>query len=250
MKAYAVLRTHGGLGNQLFQVLFGRLFAEQRGLVLLEVHDLRYPHAFPRGLALARGGDPSQWQRWFSAARIPKLLERVWGQLNRPWQLGRGFYLDDYFQRAENYARFPDDMIARQLQRFANELAIEPIKHELWLVHLRLGDFFTDRTAALEHVKKRVLQVPQGSHVMTNDENLLRDPEVLEILASRSVELVSTKDMPAEQVLRTMARYRRIQSNGSTLTFWSSVLGGCEVRLSDERSRACRDLLAQHRPSL
>jgi hypothetical protein len=40
----AILRTHGGLGNQLFQVLYGRLFAEQFRLDLVEVHDISYNH--------------------------------------------------------------------------------------------------------------------------------------------------------------------------------------------------------------
>lgn len=246
-REFAVLRTHGGLGNQLFQVLFGRLFAEQRGLVLCEVHDLRYRHKFSRSVALARSGEPSAWQRWISAARIPKLLERACGRPEEPLRLGHSFYLDGYFQRAENYAQFPDDVVGRQLQRLANELAIEPANLESWLVHLRLGDFFTNRTAALLHVKERLAKVPQGAHVMTNDETLLRDPEVVELMAARSAELVSTNDMPAEQVLRTMARYRRIDANDSTLTFWSSVLGGCEVVLRDQRLRDCRDLLARRR---
>lgn len=250
MKAYAVLRTHGGLGNQLFQVLFGRLFAEQRGLVLCEAHDLHYRHAFTCSAALARGRELSTWQKVISAARIPKLLERAGGRSDGQWKLGDSFYLDGYFQCAEDYAQFPNALVRRELQRLANELAIEPANLEPWLFHLRLGDFFTDRTAALLHAKKRLANMPQGSHVMTNNETLLRDPEIVEIMAARNAELVSTKDMPAEQVLRTMARYRRIDANDSTLTFWSSVLGGCEVLLRDERLRACCDLLVQRRSGL
>jgi hypothetical protein len=68
---------------------------------------------------------------------------------------------------------------------------------------------------------------------MTTDEDLLCAPEVVELMAARRAKLVSTKAMPAEHVLRTMACYRRIDANDSTLTFWSSVLGGCEATLRD-----------------
>jgi len=250
IKSDTVLRTHGGLGNQIFQVLFGRLFAEQKCSVLREVHDLRYRHKFPRSTALARGGEPSAWQSWISAVRVPKVLERTCGRSEGPWQLGRTVYLDGYFQRAEDYELFPADMVTRQLQRLADELAIEPAKLEACLVHFRLGDFFADHKAARMHLMNRLAQVQQGSHVMTNDEALLQAPEAAEAMAARNAELVSTEGMAAEQVLRTMARYRRIEANDSTLTFWASVLGGSEVTFRDEGLRNCRDFLARRRSGL
>ena len=104
MAGYVVLRTHGGLGNQLFQVLFGCLFADREGRTLLEVHDRRYRHAFVRSSALERGRSPSRWQLIMSAVRVPKLLQRVFGWREVPWRLGRTVYLDGYFQRANSYS--------------------------------------------------------------------------------------------------------------------------------------------------
>ncbi len=250
MAKYAVLRTHGGLGNQLFQVLFGRLFCEQSGLTLCEVHDNRYRHGFPRSMALTRGREPSYWQKQVSAVRIPKLIERACLQSEAPWKFGRSIYLDGYFQRVENYTLFPANAIMRQLDRLSNELAIEPADLEPLLVHLRLGDFFADRVAAQEHVMDRLVRIPKGAHVITNDETLLHEPDVAAVMQMNNTKLISTQGMAAEEVLRTMARYRRIDANDSTLTFWSSVLGGCEVLLRDNRLRACRDLFVRCRPSL
>ena len=82
---------------------------------------------------------------------------------------------------------------------------------------------------------------------MTNDEDLLLDPKIATVMAERQVELVSTRDMTAEQVLRTMARYCQINANDSSLTFWSSVLAGGEVKLCDNRLRACHDVLVNYR---
>lgn len=243
---YAILRTHGGLGNQLFQVLFGRLFAEQHGLVLRELHDHRYRHAFSRSTEIARSAAPSAWQKLISSLRIPKVMTRLVGRSEAPWRLGRSIYLDGYFQIAEDYGSFPEDVIRRHLRVLAGELAIEPADLQICLVHLRTGDFFSDRAAAKAHVIQRLATAPAGSHVMTNDEALLNEPEVAEVMEARGVKMITTQGFSAEQVLRTMARYQRIDANDSKLTFWSSVLANCNVQLRHPRLRACRDLLARY----
>jgi len=240
---YAVLRTHGGLGNQLFQILFGRLFAERHGLTLCEVHDLRYRHAFPRSEALVRGGRPSRWQRVVSAARFPKLLQRYLGQAEVPFKLGRSVYLDGYFQRAECYAQFPNEAIARQLQRLADELNIIPAYLETRLAHLRVGDFFANRDKARAHVIERLQKMSAGASVMTNDESLLREPDVASVMSSRGVKLIGTEAMAAEEVLRTMAQYAGVDANGSTLAFWASVLGGARVAFANAALRETNEML-------
>ena len=53
-----VARTHGGLGNQLFQVLYSRLVAAGRmGSRLLIIHDRNYPHAFPLSPIFPEAGE-------------------------------------------------------------------------------------------------------------------------------------------------------------------------------------------------
>lgn len=230
---YAILRTHGGLGNQLFQILFGRLLAEQNGLMLREVHDLRYRHAFPRSEALMRAEEPGLWQRWVSAMRLPKLLQRLTGRSVARVCIGDAVYLDGYFQSAQDFKVFPPAMVARHLDRLAAELHIGSADLSDDLIHLRLGDFFADRTQALRHVMKRLENVAEGSWMITNDESLLQDPGVEALMTSRALKLVSTKTMLAEDVLRTMARYRTIDANDSTLTFWAHVLAGTRVNFRD-----------------
>jgi hypothetical protein len=103
MPEFAVLRTHGGLGNQLFQILFARSFAEQHGFILREVHDQSYDHAFPRSTALKHAGAPSTWQRAISAIRVPKISSHKFGRTEKPWKLRHTAFLDGYFQSVESY---------------------------------------------------------------------------------------------------------------------------------------------------
>lgn len=248
MKSYnVILRTHGGLGNQLFQILFGRLFSEHTGYPLKEIHDLRYPHAFNRSELLVRSEKPTNWQAFLSAARIPKVLQRTFGRIEKPLQLGRAFYLDGYFQSMELYKLFAAKDLTRQLKKLADELSIGPADLDVCLVHLRVGDFFADSSVAKMHVLERLKNTPIGANVMTNDECLLRHPDIANIFKLRVLKLITTVGMPPEEVLQTMARYQRIEANDSTLTFWSSVLGGSELSLKDKSLRDCHDFLKKHR---
>ena len=69
-----VVRTHGGLGNQLFQLLYGRLLAERHRATLYELHDIRYEHAFARSRELAGRPAPPPPARPISSLRLPKIL--------------------------------------------------------------------------------------------------------------------------------------------------------------------------------
>jgi hypothetical protein len=242
MPEFAVLRTHGGLGNQLFQILFARSFAEQHGLILREVHDQSYDHAFPRSTALKRAGALSTWQRAISAIRVPKISSHKFGRVEKPWKLGRTIYLDGYFQNVENYEPFPANIIGRQLRSLADELQIKPAEGTQNLVHLRLGDFFGERESARDYVKLSIESMPEAADLMTNDENLLDDPELSILMNQKNIKLVNTGGLLAEQILRKMACYSQIDANDSTLAFWASVLGGGKLNLSNEKRRRTLDV--------
>ncbi len=244
MLRYVILRTHGGLGNQLFQVLVGRLLAESRRIQLREVHDLRYAHAFPRCQELKFGDSPSKLQTFISAARIPKILQRIAGRDESPWKFGESIYLDGYFQDKSSFIEFKPSAIARHLQDFRNELSIKQAKIDARLVHLRVGDFFDNEDTAVEHVLARLEDARAGFHVMTNNEKLLQHFKIQELIRAKEAHLVTTKNMSAVDVLRTMSHYRHIDANDSTLTFWASVLAGCQVSFKSKILQACCDFLS------
>jgi hypothetical protein len=234
MPEFAVLRTHGGLGNQLFQILFARSFAEQHGLILREVHDQSYDHAFPRSTALKHAGTPSTWQRAISAIRVPKISSHKFGRAEKPWKLRHTTYLDGYFQNVEPYQLFPADIIRCQMGSLADELQIRPADGTGNLVHLRLGDFFDDQKSAREYAKLRLEAIQDGSDLMTNDEELLNEPNLADIVNRKRANLVSTKGLQAEEVIRKMSCYSQIDANDSTLAFWAAVLGGRTLNLTNK----------------
>ena len=238
-----ILRTHGGLGNQLFQVLYGRLFAEKFGLDLREVHDIRYKHAFPRSTLLRQPAkSPDSYQHLLSSLRLPKVLQRITKKLDRAIYLFGDAYLDSYFQDAGAYTIFATEVIERHLRSLAAELSIRPAYIDQCLVHLRVIDFFKSRSDSIDHVVQRLSTVSPNSSIITNDEELLAEPTIAALIAAKNCTLVSTAGFPAEDVLRKMAAYRRLDANDSTLVFWSSVLGGGQLTLRNAGLRAIREL--------
>jgi hypothetical protein len=232
-----VLRTHGGLGNQLFQILYARLLAEKEGLELRETHDLHYPHAFPRTTKILICRAPSLWQTVLSTMRVPKVLGRFLGRPEAPWRWAGTVYADGYFQRAVQYTIFDHRCIAQQIAKLAEELNIQQPADSRRLVHIRLGDFFENYESARQHAKKRIVAIPSGSHVMSNDEALLRTPSIAEELIHKNITLVSTYGADAEEVIQRMASFSHIDANDSTLAFWASILGGGSLQLSNELLR-------------
>lgn len=232
----AVLRTHGGFGNQVFQVLFARLYARKHGLECTEIHDLRYKHRFARSQELGFfPGRPGLLQQSVSALRIPKLLLRAGCDRDEKVAILGTVYLDGYFQLQHHYAQFDKSQIADQLVQLRQELGIpdENAGTDV-LYHLRLGDFFTSTEAARQHAIARLGQLRPGSTIISNQEHLLEEPALKAVIQAQGCRVQSTEGMRAEEVVRLMCTFRQIVANESTLTFWASVLGGCEVNFQSD----------------
>ena len=234
-----VVRTHGGLGNQLFQLLYARLFASARDEPLFETHDIRYKHAFARSSELVVAPRPSAIPATLSAMRLPK----VFTSLNRPGGAVRVLgvtCLDGYFQNVADYAAFDDASIRQHLIGIRDELGIATVPTRGHGVHLRLGDFFTSEAAVSAHLDSRLADIGEGAGVVTNEEARLATPGAAAILAAAGAYIVPTDDMAAEAVLRTLASFSRVAGNDSTLLFWASVLSGMECAFRNSELRALR----------
>jgi hypothetical protein len=241
-----VVRTHGGLGNQLFQIVFARLSAGARHTAYAELHDLNYAHGFKRSTEL----EPAPLratgeQRWISGLRIPKLLLR-----SRLWRteqvaLFGSLYLDGYFQRAADFQRFSDAQIATEIRRLRRELRIEPNggADTRTLYHIRLGDFFDNAGAALAYALKRVDELAPNATVITNQEELFQNAQVQHRMQAKQCRLHGTADYAPEDVIRLMSTHGRILTNNSTLALWASVLGNCRTEFDDSRLAAVHDRL-------
>ena len=93
-----VLRTHGGLGNQLFQVVYGRLFSKEKNLPLFEIHDENYAHKFPRDKRLLASPSPKFINKVISDLRFPKIIYKVSKKDGFPLLINSTYYLDGYYQ--------------------------------------------------------------------------------------------------------------------------------------------------------
>ncbi len=237
---HVVVRTHGGLGNQIFQLLYARLHARRFGAILFETHDLRYPHAFGRSIEIASAPAPSALGRALSALRLPKLATRLNLHRDAITVLGTT-YLDGYFQRVTDYAEFDDEMLRWELTRLRDELKVSDAPVHARGMHLRLGDFFTSDAAVTAHLNERLANLGHDTGIVTNEEARLNTPLAAEAIAANGARVVATGDMTPEQVLRTLASFRHIDGNDSTLLFWASVLSGMTCEYRNPELRALRE---------
>ena len=245
-----IVRTHGGIGNQLFQLLYARLLADALGEGRLRrAHDLRYPLRFeacndfevsPVGPGV---GAVLSW------IRLPKLLLRAGMISGEQVQVGPFRLLDGYFQQIAIYTGFKDTRLQAQLGRIAGELNIG-VATRGRLVHLRLGDFFADEASAVAHVEARLDAIHDDCDLISNRDDLFAQPSYASRLNARNVRYLPSADLSPREVLRLMATYRKIESNNSTLAFWGAVLGGGDLAGNDMNQQHLLELFqAAHDPS-
>jgi hypothetical protein len=227
-----IVRTHGGLGNQIFQILFARLYAESRGAQLCEIHDARYEHKFARDPALSIAVDKvTGLQSLVSALRIPKILTRMGFQGCSKIRF-IDEYLDGYFQNINDYRPFEFDDLKVQILRIRDEICIGGDAKYGTLVHLRLGDFFATRDEARAYAVERVTTLPKNCAIMTNDEAILMDDEIAQLIQKQGCTIYSTAGFGPTQTLSAMAEHEKIVSNDSTLAFWAAVLARRQLEIS------------------
>lgn len=234
-----VVRTHGGLGNQTFQLFYARLFAQQAYASLFETHDLRYAHRFARSNELEQAPAPTIGEWAVSALRLPKILTRVRLPKDAVTLFGTT-YLDGYYQRFADYEKFDDASLRRELHRLRSEFGLSEIPTREVGMHLRLGDFFKSDADVVQHLNERLRRLGPNTEIVTNEESRLRTPSVAETLTAKRASIVPTTDMTPEQVLRTLASFRHVDGNDSTLLFWASVLSGMRCEYGHPELRALR----------
>jgi len=121
---------------------------------------------------------------------------------------------------------FNSSDIIKEIESLRLELRIKPAYINNKLIHLRVGDFFPNYKEAKLHVLERLDNIPNGSHIITNDENLLLESDFIKILKHKEAKLISTNGLSAEDILRLMTQYLFIDGNDSTLALWAAILSG------------------------
>jgi len=223
-----VVRSHGGLGNQLFQVAQALLWQRRDGGQVARLHDTRYKVVFPASPVFVDLDAPVPLlPRAASWLRLPKLLTRA-GVATNTWRLASTSLLAGYFQAADDWRRFPAADTAAVLADLRRRLGIVPAGGTGLLVHLRLGDFFADEAAERAHLDTRLTGLPEGATLISNRDPLLTGHAKL--LATRGLVHQPTATLSPEAVIALMAGFGRIDSNDSTLAFWAALLGGADLR--------------------
>lgn len=246
-----VARTHGGLGNQLFQVLYSRLVAASlTGSRLLIIHDRNYPHAFPLSPIFTEAGEAPFPADLVSRIRVPKILERIGISRSGRFSIGGGVYIDGYFQNVDYYRTWSDQEIASQLERLRIALEIRSGHPDQGVLHhIRLGDFFTTEAAEIQHLEERLSALPDGCSVMSNREEQIRGSVLADTLRSKRIQVVPSGDDSAETVIAKMSRYGEIVTNNSTLAFWAACLGNGKLVTESAELNALYARFSEARPS-
>jgi len=242
---HVVVRTHGGLGNQIFQILYARLLGRGREPDL--VHDINYPHAFGLSAAFVGHSHPGLVGRLVSASRIPKVLEKARLSTRGVVTLGSVTFVDGYFQDTRFYESFSSAAILDNIERLRSELRVsrETI-HGAELHHIRLGDFFSDEQSQIDYLSTRLQDLPDRAFIITNREDLVDAAICGPSLKARNLSIVSSASASADETLRLMSEYETIVSNDSTLAFWAACLGGRQLVTPSQQLNA---LFAQLRGS-
>ena len=228
-----VIRTHGGLGNQLFQVFYA---LTRPVTVVSVVHDTRYQHSFGFTPSLFRLVSESSnlLERCAMMTRAIVFLDRYCG-LGPSWRLFGSWYLDGYFQERINYVDVAPNVLKTNLERIRGCFGIEKHHTRGRLNHIRLADFYDTDHARLVKARQDLTGIGEKEAVMsTNDELLLNDKECQKIIISRRLNLIKTSGWSAEKILKTMSDFTEIRSNNSTLAFWAALLSGAILHVEDE----------------
>ena len=229
-----LLRTHGGLGNQIFQTYFALCckFEYEYDRVVC-VHDDRYHHKFKADSHLQRISDKPAWgEIALSAIRIPKLLKRIFRLDCEFVDFGGVRVLDGYFQEKKLYEHFSIQSKSKALSQLRTlmeikETCVASVKR---LEHIRLGDFFSNQFSEEEAARAILKEITNDSHIITNNEPLVRSL-CAETSLSCELTIIPTENMSGNELLHLMGQYEEVSTNNSTLALWSALLYGRNLRL-------------------
>lgn len=228
------LRTHGGLGNQLFQVFYAAYISNKGEHDITVFHDNRYQHKFNLSKCFNRLPINIKTinDNLIHKYRLIKILEKI--KVNNGFfKLNKTIYLDGYFQSDNNYHSIEKIEYAKSFLKKIFDETDNKINAEL--VHIRLGDFFLDKNKKILKIKDMLNTVNQNitSHIMTNEEELFLSDEIKTILHEKNAIIKSTSSLEDWEVLIEMSKYKSIISNGSTLALWASIIGDAKLTTFD-----------------
>jgi hypothetical protein len=228
----AVIRTHGGLGSQIFQVFYALV---RHGENLSLSHDGRYPHSFQLASYFESYfiGPITILEMLICRLRIVKLIEKV-SSRSPDIKLGDTFILDGYFQKIGLYQPFTSDQLSFGLNRLKDILQVNVQPEKNMLCHIRLVDFYYTDIERIQAARKRLSVLDDETGFISSDDTLISNDEECQcIIRDKSLIHVDTMGFSAEQIFRLMSEYKTVESNNSTLAFCAAVLSDSELIVDD-----------------
>jgi len=232
------LRTHGGLGNQLFQVFYARCLQKKYGIEKLYlIHDDNYEHGFQLSESLKiYQNAPAILNCIISKARIPKILERLKLNFSNCFRWKNTMYLDGYFQALKFYNEFEQTVIQDALRELASVFGIEQKAGRLGnLYHIRLRDFFRTPEEETKAALSIVSKIGTEGVIVTNNEPLVRDILREKYGQKHRLNIANTEQMIDVELLSYFSQFSHIMSNGSTFAFWSAVLSSASLEIDNKK---------------
>ena len=246
-----VVRTHGGLGNQIFQIFYAILLRNRDSRArLVAIHDSSYKHKFKldKKLKMAYSSELGRVPIFISKLRLPKIISRLFRREIRFLKLLNYRFLDGYFQDVRNYSNFDDAEISAAINELIKHLVpkVKKSDRSAILYHFRLLDFFKSESEELEYIKTQFAGLPAKSSIVTNNDKLFRSPEIQKHLNQKNIKHIESDGLSAIAVLSLMMKYGVINSNNSTLAFWAAIFNGCELNVEDEGLKCLYTVLSQN----
>jgi len=229
------VRTHGGLGNQLFQVFFLMLKAKNEKIYYF--HDDNYAHGFKWELPKAmRFVEAKGWERLLLQVKLPKLLKKTNISSSGSVRVGNYHFYDGYFQDRSFYESFSECDIQAVLRYLNDWCEIDQSKRvDKSLYHLRLGDFFESEDEEIAYAEKKLNEIPCKSCVISNRDDIFCRKNLEDFYKTRDIKYYFTANKSPLSLLRFMSAFESIETNGSTLAFWAGLLTGKKIVLNNSR---------------
>ena len=164
--------------------------------------------------------------------RVIKFLEKL--KINNgKLRLNSELFLDGYHQDLYLYEQFPPNLLIDCIRELKSCFKIND-PHKEVVYHFRLGDFFENFEDKINFAKDYLDNVQDGSDIITNEEEIFNDRTIKDTFTQKKLEILDTGTAFDYQVLETMAEYKVIHTNASTVAIWSSILAGSEARFNHQ----------------
>lgn len=240
-----LINTHGGLGNQIFQIFYALSIREnERDRIYLQ-HLNYYKHKFSLEIPTDSLGikKPNLLQSIIMHSRVIKLCEK--------FHLNNGDFdffgtrmLDGYFQCPYDYHHMRPNDLRDSLELLRKVFGIKTPARKAGLIHLRLGDFFSREEEKIKQIHKSLDDAPLGFDIVTNEYDLLGKTEFKDKLKNKNLQIICTNGYSAHKLLLLMSNYKLIVSNGSTIALWAAILTKGSVEINHGKLKAFFDFIS------